>query len=63
MERLVSVYNLTKEIAFMRTLIIPIITTFAILILLMKGKEGKFYPAMPFVTAGCLLGYLLVLII
>jgi presenilin-like A22 family membrane protease len=63
MERLISVYNLTKEIAFMRVLIIPIITTFAILILLMKGKEGKFYPAMPFVTAGCLLGYLLVLII
>lgn len=30
----------------------------ALLILLLKGQKGKFYPAMPFITLGCFAGYL-----
>ena len=52
-----------KELALLKTLIIPIILAIVLLLLLVKGTEGKFYPAMPFLTAGCLLGWALVLII
>ena len=32
-------------------------TGIALLILLMKGDKDKFYPAMPFLSVGCLIGY------
>ncbi len=63
MENLVKFSQLTKEIAFLKTLIVPFILCLTLLFLFFKGKEGKFYPAMPFITAGCLIGYVLVLII
>ncbi len=63
MERMIKIGNITKEIAFLKTLIIPVIVSIVLFILLMKGTRGKFYPGMPFITAGCLLGYALVLII
>ncbi|MEM4703001.1 MAG: presenilin family intramembrane aspartyl protease [Candidatus Pacearchaeota archaeon] len=37
-------------------------TTLALALLLIFAKKGKFYPAMPFLSAGCFLGLLLVLI-
>lgn len=49
-----------KEIvltAFLKTLIIPLIVSFALLYLLVKAEKDKFYPAMPFLTVGCLAGY------
>lgn len=46
----------TKEVALLKTLIIPIVLTIVLFLLLTKGKEGRFYPAMPFLTAGCLIG-------
>ncbi|MBI2101727.1 hypothetical protein HYT53_03875 [Candidatus Woesearchaeota archaeon] len=46
---------------FLKTLIIPIFVSIALLILLIKGKENKFYPAMPVLSLGCFLGYLAVL--
>jgi len=48
---------------FLKTLIIPLFVSIALYILLMKGKKNTFYPAMPFLTAGCLLGFLIVAII
>lgn len=47
-------------VGFYRALIIPFIVSFALLALLIYSKKGKFYPAMPFLSIGCVLGYLLV---
>ena len=46
-----------------QALIIPVFATLALLILLMQSNKNKFYPAMPFLTAGCFVGYLITLII
>lgn len=45
---------------FFKTLIIPIIVTAALFILLIKGQQNKFYPAMPVLSLGCFIGYLIV---
>lgn len=37
-------------------IIISIFATIALLILFIIARKGKFYPAMPFITAGCLVG-------
>lgn len=42
--------------AFLLTLAIPVVLTLVLLGLLIKGEQGKFYPAMPFLTAACLIG-------
>jgi len=52
-----------SEMAFLKTLIIPLFVCATLLFLLLKGKQGKFYPAMPFVTAGCLIAYGIILLI
>ncbi len=44
-------------IAFSKTLIIPLFVSIALLLLFIKGREDRFYPALPFLTAGCLVGY------
>ena len=41
------------------SLIVVITTTVALAILLYKSQKNKFYPAMPFLTLGCLAGYLI----
>lgn len=44
--------------------IITILTTaLALFLLLMYSKKGKFYPAMPFLSAGCFLGLIIALLI
>jgi len=48
---------LTKLNAFLLTLIITFFVTLALSILFYKSEKGKYYPAMPFLTAGCLVGY------
>lgn len=50
-------------ISFLKALIIPVVVTIALLLLFVKGKENKFYPAMPFLTIGCLVGYGILLLI
>mgnify|MGYP001570032109 FL=1 len=50
-------------IGFSMSLIIPTFATIALLILLLKGKHNKFYPAMPLLSAGCFIGYLVILLI
>ena len=53
----------TVFIGFLKTLIIPIFVSFALLILLLKGQQNKFYPAMPILSLGCFIGYLIVLLV
>ena len=55
--------SITVGIAFLKVLIIPIIVSLTLLVLLIKGQEGKFYPGMPFITAGCLIAYIIVSLI
>jgi len=50
-------------IAFLKTLAIPFFVTFALLYLLLVGKQDKFYPAMPYLTLGCIVGYLFILLV
>jgi presenilin-like A22 family membrane protease len=52
-----------KSIAFQQSLIITLTTTIAIALLFIFAKKDKFYPAMPMVTAGCLIGYGIVLLL
>jgi presenilin-like A22 family membrane protease len=44
-------------IVFAKTLIISFCAALALLYLLLISEKDKFYPAMPFVSAGCLIGY------
>jgi presenilin-like A22 family membrane protease len=43
--------------AFLKALIIPLFAAIALFLLFVKGREDRFYPALPFLTAGCLIGY------
>jgi presenilin-like A22 family membrane protease len=45
-----------KMNAFFSTLIITLFATVALALLFYYAKKDKFYPAMPFLTAGCLVG-------
>ena len=49
--------------AFLKTLIIPFFVTLSLLFLLSKGRKNKFYPAMPVLSLGCFIGYLVVLMV
>lgn len=53
----------TILIGFLKTSIISVFTTAALYILFLKGDKNKFYPAMPFLTLGCLAGYGIILLI
>lgn len=44
------------------SLIISVIVTVALGFLLFNTQKGRFYPAMPFISIGCLLGYLILLV-
>lgn len=52
-----------KSLAFQQSLIITLTTTIAIASLFIFAKKDKFYPAMPTVTLGCLIGYGIVLLL
>jgi presenilin-like A22 family membrane protease len=51
------------SIVFIKTLLIPIFASIALTYLLFIGKKDRFYPAMPYLTTGCLIGYLLIFLI
>ncbi|MBN2042273.1 MAG: hypothetical protein JW754_00540 [Candidatus Aenigmarchaeota archaeon] len=61
MDGLIRSMGFTKPSAFLMALFIPVVVTIALFILLYKAEKDKFYPAMPFLTAGCLVGYGLML--
>lgn len=46
-----------KSVGLAWSLVIPLFTAMALFLLLLNGKPKKFYPAMPFLTIGCLVGY------
>jgi len=46
-----------KEIGLLKAMVIPIFVALALLLLLLTGKKDRFYPAMPFLSIGCLAGY------
>ncbi len=48
---------------FLKTLIIPVFASAALSYLLIKGQQNKFYPAMPVLSLGCFVGYLVVWLI
>jgi presenilin-like A22 family membrane protease len=49
--------------AFLQASIIGVITTISLLTLFMIAKKDKFYPAMPIITLGCLIGLGIILIL
>ena len=49
--------SVAKTTAFAYALIIPVVVAVALFSLLAFAKKDRFYPAMPFITAGCLAGY------
>lgn len=63
MQSLVLNYNLGKAIAFADSLIISFFAGLALLLLFVYGKKDRFYPAMPFISLGCLIGYGLILLL
>ena len=56
MEYLIIDAGFTKAYALGLTGITSITTALALGMLLMKAEKDKFYPAMPFVSAGCFIG-------
>jgi len=52
-----------KSFGFLNSLIIPVFVSAALFVLLIKSKKNKFYPAMPFLSIGCLAGYGFVLLL
>jgi presenilin-like A22 family membrane protease len=62
MESLV-VKGIPRITALQQSMIITLVTTLALALLFIFAKKDKFYPAMPFVTAGCLIGYGIVLLL
>lgn len=49
--------------SYLNPFITTITATIAIFALLMLGQKDKFYPAMPFITVGCFVGYGIVLLL
>ena len=49
--------------AFLQSLIIVIAVTISLALLFFLAKRDKFYPAMPILSAGCFIGYLIAILI
>lgn len=49
---------LLRSSGLIQALMVTIFATIALLLLLIYSQKGKFYPAMPFITAGCIVGLL-----
>jgi presenilin-like A22 family membrane protease len=52
-----------KATAFLQSSIIIFTSAIALTLLFIFAKKGRFYPAMPFLTAGCLVGWVITLIL
>jgi presenilin-like A22 family membrane protease len=46
--------------AFWQTMIVVLFSAIALFILLVKSEKDKFYPAMPFLSIGCFVGYAII---
>ena len=49
-----------KQFGWMESLIVVSMVTLALLFLLLKSEKNTYYPAMPFLSAGCFVGFFLV---
>jgi presenilin-like A22 family membrane protease len=47
----------SRTSAFLHVMIITFFVTVALALLLFSSKKGRFYPAMPFISLGCFIGY------
>ncbi|MEM4337110.1 MAG: hypothetical protein QXG86_03835, partial [Candidatus Woesearchaeota archaeon] len=54
------IIKMTEFQSFFLASIICICATISLLILLIKSKKDRFYPAMPFISLGCFIGYAIV---
>ncbi|MBD3313870.1 hypothetical protein GF345_05505 [Candidatus Woesearchaeota archaeon] len=63
MEHLIIMEGLSKPRALSLTGIIAVTTTIALFLLLAKAEDKKFYPAMPFLSLGCLAGFIIVVLL
>lgn len=63
MEHLILKNSLAKNIAFAETSIISLCVSIALFLLFVKGKKDRYYPAMPFLSIGCLVGFVIIWII
>jgi len=52
--------GVAKPSAFLQGMIIPVVVAIVLFTLLVKAKKDKFYPAMPFMTFGCFVGYAII---
>lgn len=50
----------TRPVSFIYSLIITFFTALALSWLLFKGEKDRFYPAMPFLSLGCLVGFIVI---
>jgi presenilin-like A22 family membrane protease len=48
---------------WLSAIITSVVTSIALLILLLMSKKNKFYPAMPFIGAGCFVGFFISLLV
>ena len=55
--------GLSKELSFFYSLIISLSSGMALFLLLIKSKKDKFYPAMPFISLGCFIGFAIIYLI
>lgn len=53
--------GIPKPPAFLLSLVLPAVLTAVLLAMLWGASRGRFYPAMPVLSAGCLAGYLSIL--
>lgn len=51
------------SMGFGKAILVPLVATVALFLLLYLGKKGRFYPAMPFLTIGCAVGYGIALLV
>src|SRR3989344_7117763 len=54
--------TLLKSFSFPQVLLVVATATMALAVLLFIAKKGRFYPAMPVLTIGCLIGYWVLLL-
>jgi len=63
MEMLIKSMGVAKIAAFFYSLIVVVCVTIALALLFIFSKKDRFYPAMPFLSAGCLIGYIIVILV
>lgn len=57
MEHLIIDAGLPQASALLQAMVITVLATAMLGLLLLKSQKEKFYPAMPFISIGCFVGY------